>query len=247
MKYFSRRKFLAGIAGAGSLYVSGFPEIVEKQFKKRQRRLARDPWPRAKPDTVPSLDSLQTLPVPSIGDPDGIPVTVYQDFGTMMSGKFFHEELPTIRDAAMEGHIEIRYRDHPIPSMDWSYPIAIAARSVQAQRGNAAFWEFSKLVNPDYRPYPLYTKEQVESAADSVGASVETVVRDVESWKYYERIQQDLEQAKQFDFNSVPNTVIGEGEDQFHTAGVSGGSIIGLIEIKIGPIGAPDDLTPSNA
>lgn len=164
----------------------------------------------------------------------------------MMSGDFFHNELPTIRDAAIQGYIEIRYRDYPIPVMDWSYPIAIAARSVQAQMGNAAFWEFSRVVNPEYRPYPLYSKERVQKAAESVGASVETVTQDVESWKYYARIQQDLKHAAKFQFNGVPNVVVGEGDEQFTMVGVSGGNIIAAIQREIGPLGAPDDLTPSN-
>jgi hypothetical protein len=240
----SRRRFLEAAGAVGLSATSGCLGIVETQLAKRRRKLREVSWPPEKPDTVPSLDELPELAVPTQGKSDAVSVEVFQDFGTMMSGEFFHEELPSLQYDISVSNVAISYRDNTIPVSDWSYPIAIAARSVQAQLGERGFWAFAKRVNPNYRPYPSYSKERVLSAAEAVGASSEQVKEDVESWKYYATIQREKRYAAQYDFAGVPTAVIDEGEDKSTMSGFSAGNLISRIERTRGPIEEPDSNDP---
>lgn len=225
----SRRRFLQ-VAGAGVLGLSsGCSSQEGGVIGGYEWKVA---WPPQEPYKKPSLKELPDLASPKIGGQGGYNVEIYHDLMTSTAGEFFQYGLDVMRQEADKGTLSLIYRDLPLPVSDWSYPVAIAARSVQSAAGLRAFWEFRRRVLKEYRPDPYYymDRDTVLSAAAAAGAPREQVRDDTESWRFYEIVERDRRRAEKLGLgDSTAHSVIRDGEKQIIGHG-SAGRILWRIE-----------------
>lgn len=166
-------------------------------------------WPPARPLSVPTLDDIPDLPPPTWGKP-GVPqVFIYNDMATREAGRVFHREWDGLTQPIKENRIQVSFCDYPLPSNEWTYPIAIAARSVQYHAGKDAFLTFAQRVLRDFVPRPYLTKQRVLDAVETAGASREAVKEDTEAWRFYPIVERSRRQGEERGINdSVSRSVI---------------------------------------
>ncbi|MFP8891342.1 DsbA family protein [Natrialbaceae archaeon A-CW2] len=157
------------------------------------------------------VDEDALLEVPVTGDPDAeVTVTVFEDFGCGACGYFKTQIFPAVHERYIESErIRFEHRDFPIPaSGDWSYPVASAARSVQAQEGNEAFFEFTSGV---YQHQSNYSYDILEQLGDEVGADGSEVRTDAEEVAFEDGLDADRAHGENEGVESTPWIVV-DGE-----------------------------------
>ena len=117
-----------------------------------------------------SADPDMTLPNPTLG-PDYAPVTVeiFADFACPDCATFAVNGLQQLKAIYLpDNSVQFRHFDFVGPVSDtWSFPVANAARSVQAALDDAAFFEFSLEA---YRNQDDYSWQRLGDIGESVGA-----------------------------------------------------------------------------
>lgn len=161
------------------------------------------------------LEGESALPVPVAGDPDAdVTVMVFKDFGCGACARYTLEDelnvYPRLKEAYIDpGEIRYEFHDFPIPANEeWSWEIASAARSVQDQGGDEAFWQFETNI---YEAFNNYSIDVVESVANEAGVDGEQVVTDTEDGAYRDELETERERAKNAGIEATP-TVIVAGE-----------------------------------
>lgn len=166
-------------------------------------------WPPSRPLNVPDLNDVPNLSPPTWGESNAPHVFVYNDMATREAGRVFHREWDGLVQPVEENRIQVSFCDYPLPSNEWSYPVAIAARSVQHHAGKDAFLTFSKRVLRDFMPNPYLTKQRVLDAAETAGAPREEVKEDTESWRFYSIVERSRRRGKERGIkNSVSRSVV---------------------------------------
>jgi hypothetical protein len=166
-------------------------------------------WPPPRPLSVPDLDNIPDIPPPTWGKSDVPQVFIYNDMATREAGRVFHREWGGLTQPIKENRIQVSFCDYPLPSNEWSYPIAIAARSVQHHAGKDAFLKFAQRVLRDFVPRPYLTKQRVLDAVETAGAPREAVKEDTEAWRFYPIVKQSRRRGKKRGINnSVSRSVI---------------------------------------
>ena len=171
-------------------------------------------WPPARPRNIPDLEEVPNLSPPTWGKSDAPQVFVYNDMATREAGRVFHREWDGLTEPIEEKRIQVSFCDYPLPANEWSYPLAIAARSVQYHAGRDAFLTFSQRVLRDYMPNPYLTKRRVLDAVETAGAPREQVKEDTEWWRFHPIVERSRRRAEERGIkNSVSRSVIvHEGE-----------------------------------
>ena len=157
------------------------------------------------------LEGEDALPVPVAGDPDAdVTVMVFEDFACGACQQFKHTSFPVLEEFYIEpGLIRYEHRDRPLESTgEWSFPVASAARSVQDQEGDDAFWEFTTRI---YEDLGEYSYEGIEAAADELGFDGEQTRRDAEEETYRDELETERERASDAGISGTP-TVVVDGE-----------------------------------
>lgn len=166
-------------------------------------------WPPSRPLSVPQIDEVPDLSPPTWGKSNTPRVFVYNDMATREAGRVFHREWDGLVQPIEENRIRVSFCDYPLPSNEWSYPVAIAARSVQHHVDKDAFLTFSKRVLRDFVPNPYLTKQRVLEAAESAGAPREEVKEDTESWRFYPIVERSRRRGEKRGIkNSVSRSVV---------------------------------------
>lgn len=127
--------------------------------------------------TVDGGDGAENLGQPTLGSPDApVAVAVYEDFSCPHCRTFNQAVFPRVRDELVDtGRARLVHYDFPIPVDEtWSWRAASAARAVQAQAGDEAFFAFAKALYANQGDYSLAL---VERLADEVGADGAAVRR----------------------------------------------------------------------
>lgn len=154
------------------------------------------------------LEGEDALPVPVAGDPDAdVTVMVFEDFACGGCQQFKLQIFPVLEEAYMEpGLIRYEHRDRPLSGTgEWSFPVAGAARSVQDQEGDDAFWEFASEI---YTYLGEYSYDRIETVADDLGFDGEQVRRDAEEGTYEEELAIERDRAADAGVNSTPTVVV---------------------------------------
>lgn len=157
------------------------------------------------------LEGESALPVPVAGDPDAdVTVMVFKDFGCPGCARYTEEVYPDIKSSYIEpGDIRYEFRDYPIPSdEEWSWKIAGAARSVQDQGDDEAFWQFEENI---YGEFGNYSLEVIESIANDAGVDGEQVVTDTEDGAYRDELETEQERAQDAGIKGTPSVFV-DGE-----------------------------------
>lgn len=151
--------------------------------------------------------TVDSLPAPTMGDTNA-PVVVqgFEDFMCPHCGTFALQVLPDIESEYVEpGDVRYEHHDFPLPIGEWSWKAGSAARSVQDNVGNEAFFEFSKGM---YRNMENYSLEVVEALAEEVGADPETVAADASGLTYKPVLEADRELGQQKGVSGTPTVFV---------------------------------------
>lgn len=173
-------------------------------------------------------DEVETLNPPIKGDPDAaVTVEVYEDFGCPGCAVYHQNVLPEVEQAYTDDEtIRYEHRDLPIPAAgDTSWEAANAARAVQDQAGDDAFWEYVGLL---YENQAQLTTDLFGTLAEEVGVDGEAVRTAATEQQYDETVQSDRQRGVEMDVSGTP-TVVVDGE------------IVDWSEIQFDPVEAAID------
>ncbi|KDE58987.1 hypothetical protein EL22_00945 [Halostagnicola sp. A56] len=158
------------------------------------------------------LEGESALPVPVAGDPDAdVTVMVFKDFGCGGCARYTLEDelnmYPRLKESYIDpGEIRYEFHDFPIPANpDWSWEIANAARSVQDQGDDEAFWQFETNI---YEAFGSYSLDVVESVANEAGVDGEQVVTDTEDGAYRDELETEKERASNAGIEATPTVIV---------------------------------------
>lgn len=145
-----------------------------------------------------------TLPAPVAGDPDAdVTVAVLEDFACPHCKTFNEDVYPDIRSEYIDpGTIRYEHHDFPIPvdeSVSWEAPNA--ARTVQANLGDEAFFEYANLL---FANQNSLGRDTYASLASEVGADGETVRRGAVRRRYNETVGTDRERGIEMGVRGTP-------------------------------------------
>lgn len=209
----SRRAFLSLNGGIATGIFSG---CVTFRTRESAHEEPRSQWPHLGSYKNAEKKEEFNLSPPGIGDTSTPNIEIFHDLASGASGSFFDSIYPELSHRAKDGEFHIKYRDYTFPRDDWSYPMALAARSVQYHAGETGFWVFVEQLLEDYRPQPYHhmSKEKILSTAESVGVSADKVEDDVESWRFYPIIERDTQRGDEFGIDGIPTAVVDPGGEQ---------------------------------
>lgn len=156
-------------------------------------------------ETSPPAD----LTAPATGNIDvPIPIASYTDFSCPHCKNHALNVLPKIRDRYLQSErISYVHHDYPLPVDKWSRPAASAAREVQRQADDAAFFEYSgKLYqNQDNFSYPLFAE-----LANSVGVEGSQVENAARENRYCALLNESINQGLDRGVQGTPTVFVGD-------------------------------------
>ncbi|WP_312909485.1 thioredoxin domain-containing protein [Natronosalvus caseinilyticus] len=169
------------------------------------------------------VDEDDLLEIPVIGDPDAdVTVTVFEDFGCGHCAIYHTEIFPDIKEAYVDAE-QIRYehRDFPIPVQEeWSYAVASAARSVQDQEGDEAFFEFTGEIFTHWSDG--YSYDLIEQVASDLGFDAEQVRADAEDVTYRDGLEAERAHGMELGIDATPWIVVDGERVEADTAAIVG-------------------------
>lgn len=153
-------------------------------------------------------DRVDSLPQPVLGD-ESAPVTVklFEDY-TCPSCKSWNAEVKPklIDEFVTSGDAYIEFYDYPIPvNPTWAMPSAMAARAVQDEAGDEAFWKFHKGVfdNQDNLAYDVY-----RDLANALDLDGDLVVDKTQDGVYKPVVEQNKQGGERIGIPGTPGIVV---------------------------------------
>lgn len=166
-------------------------------------------------------NTVDSLPAPTKGAADA-PVTVqaFEDFACPHCKTFANQVLPRIESEYVEsGEVVYEHHDYPFVDPEWSWKTASAARAVQDNQGNAAFFEFAHGI---YRHIGSYSLDAIGTVAESVGADPDSVRSAASDLVYKPVLEADKSLGKQQGVTGTPMVFVnGEKQPDFSFSTVS--------------------------
>ncbi|MFB6218489.1 MAG: DsbA family protein [Halobacteriaceae archaeon] len=145
-----------------------------------------------------------SLPAPTLGDADA-PVTVlaFEDFACPHCRRFALDVLPRLRSEYVgPGTVRYEHHDFPIPVHErWSWRVPSAARAVQAELGEEAFFAYAKRL---YEHQQSYSMELLGELAGEAGADPGTVRRAAREETYRDTVEADRRRGRQLGVTGTP-------------------------------------------
>jgi protein-disulfide isomerase len=136
-------------------------------------------------------------------------VMVFEDFRCPHCRTFNATVLPRLREELLgDGGVRFEHHDFPVVD-DWSWRVAMAARSVQERAGNGAFWAFADRAferQPEMDSY-----DAIGDVAGETGADAEAVVEDAREGRHRPIVEADRAAGREMDVGGTP-TVFVDGE-----------------------------------
>ncbi|AWB26626.1 DsbA family protein [Halococcoides cellulosivorans] len=178
----TRRRFVGGVAAAGAAALAGCGDSTSEA----------------------------ELSTPVRGDPEAdVTVAVYSDFRCPHCARYAMQSYPNGVSQFVENE-RIRYEHHdfPIPVSDQSRPAANAARAVQYELGDAAFWTVAEGL---FEGYSDLGPSLYGSLAEEVGADPETIKAAASEGRYAATIDADKSSGQDRGVTQTP-TIFVDGE-----------------------------------
>jgi len=123
----------------------------------------------------PSGETVESLPTPVQGDPESsVTVAVYEDFSCPHCRDFHLNVYPDVVSEFIDTE-RVRYEHHdfPIPvDEQWSWAVAGAARAVQDEVGDDAFFEYAALAFEEQGSYSMDVLADLAGEVDADGEAV---------------------------------------------------------------------------
>lgn len=159
----------------------------------------------------PSGEAVDHLPRPVRGDPEAdVTVAAFVDFSCPHCQTYEREFVPSLVEEYVEpGRIRYEHWDFPIPVDEyWSWRAASAARAVQDEVGDEAFFSFVELVFEHQGDYSLELMGQLAGEVDAPPSAVRTAAEDA---TYVPVITEDRQSGEDSGVEATP-TVLVNGE-----------------------------------
>ena len=115
-------------------------------------------------------DPVESMPAPVAGNPDaGVTVMVFEDYSCPHCREFVLDVYPKVASNYVDpGKVRYEHHDFPIPvDSNWSWAAGSAARSVQDQTDDEAFYEYSHAL---FENQNQYSYDRIASLAEGAGA-----------------------------------------------------------------------------
>jgi protein-disulfide isomerase len=148
---------------------------------------------------------------PTLGNPDA-PITIidFSDFQCFMCARYVKITEPIINETYIQtGNANLVFKHFPIRGFD-SMGASLAAQCINDQ-GQSKFWKFHNLLyhNQGVIDSGWVSKENLKNFASQIsGLDMDKFVECLDSEKYKEYVQNDLELAKKFKFTESPSFII---------------------------------------
>ena len=167
--------------------------------------------------TQPIKISLDDDPVR--GNPDA-PITIleFSDFQCPFCARFYVQTLPSIKEEYIDtGKVNFVYRDFPIQSIHPNaLPAAVAAECANEQ---GKYWEYHDILFEKQNSWAKLDTDTLISTfsqyANDVGLKEDQFGSCLETGKYLEEIQHDLNDGRSYDITGTPGFFIGNEEIGF--------------------------------
>lgn len=195
-QWFTRRGFLGASAAsiatvAGGYYVLG---IGESSGAKTPQC-----------DTEPPAD----LDAPIIGNPNAsVTVAAYTDFSCPHCRDYALNVLPKIRHNFVQaGQVRYEHHDFPLPVNKWSRPAASAAREVQRQASDTAFFEYATAL---YRHQDAYSYDLFHDLASTVNVPGKPVGQAARNEAYCAILNESIQQGLDRSVSATPSVFVND-------------------------------------
>jgi protein-disulfide isomerase len=145
--------------------------------------------------TVEDEPTVSALPAPTLGAGDAdVTVVAFEDFACPHCATYSLEVVPRLRSEYVEpGVVSYAFRDFPIPVDErWSWQVASAARGVQDEVDDAAFFEYAHAL---FENQGSFSAELVTELANDVGAPGCAVRTDAVNETYRPVVEADRRRA----------------------------------------------------
>ncbi|HEX6294561.1 MAG TPA: thioredoxin domain-containing protein [Nitrososphaeraceae archaeon] len=164
-------------------------------------------------DSLLSINNIQVNNTnsPTLGNPDA-PITIidFSDFQCFMCARYVKNTEPIINETYIQtGEAKLVFKHFPIRGFD-SMGASMASQCINDQ-GQSKFWKFHNILyhNQGQIDSGWVSKENLINFASQIsGLDMDRFVDCLESEKYKEYVQSDLELAKKFKFTESPSFII---------------------------------------
>jgi protein-disulfide isomerase len=162
-----------------------------------------------------SLANLVQLGSPYLGDPSTAPITIidFSDFQCYLCARYVKATEPSIKDAYVEtGQVVLVFKHLPNRGFD-SLGASIAAQCTHEQ---GKFWDFHKILYENQKPIDSgwVNQENLKKFAAKInGLDIEKFNECLDSQKYKEFVQKDIDLGSSFGFQDTPSFVIVNSKD----------------------------------
>lgn len=183
----TRRGFLAASAAVSSVAVTGCLGLN-----------GPDPGEQA-PD--------QPLDPPVKGDPDAqVTVKLFKDYKCGGCQYYSQNIQPQVNEEFIaEKEIRYEFHDYPLPVASESWPAASAARSVQAQAGDEAFWTYMSRLYENQGNLGL---DRYEELTDGLAVDSEQVRQDASEQAYHETVTAAKDEGNDLGVERTPAVAV---------------------------------------
>lgn len=156
---------------------------------------------------------------PVRGNPDA-PITIleFSDFQCPFCARFYGQTLPSIKEEYIDtGKVNFVYRDFPIQSIHPNaLPAAVASECANEQ---GKYWEYHDILFEKQNSWAKLDSSTLISTfsqyANDLGLQGEQFDSCLETGKYLEEIQNDLNDGRSYDVTGTPGFFIGNEEIGF--------------------------------
>jgi len=158
----------------------------------------------------PSGEAVESLPTPVQGDPESsITVAAYEDFSCPHCRDFHLNVYPDVVSEFVDtGRVRYEHHDFPIPVDDqWSWAVAGAARAVQDEVGDAAFFEYAALA---FEQQGSYSMDVLADLADEVDAPADAVRSAAENDTYAPVLEADRSDGQDRGVQGTPTVFVND-------------------------------------
>ena len=164
-----------------------------------------------------SIENLLKSGSPILGNPDA-PITIldFSDFQCLNCGRYVKNTEPIIIETYIQtGKASLVYKYFPVVGFDSLNP-ALAGQCSQEQ---GLFWQFHKLLFANQKPIDSgwVSKNNLKKFASQIlGLDLQKFSECLDSERYKDHINKDLEMAKKFQLRATPSFIImkNDGTDQ---------------------------------
>lgn len=196
-------------------YILGTETTQSSETVIKNAKDAADKTSSKQPQSNPSstIISVSLDDDPVKGDPNA-PITIveFSDFQCPFCARFFTTTLPLIEKNYIEtGKVKFVYRDFPLPDIHQNaIPAAIAAECADEQ---GMFWEYHDKIFENQLLWQDLDKQNVvstfEQFAKELGLDTESFNTCLESAKYLDEVQNDLNDGVSYGVTGTPGFFIG--------------------------------------